>query len=143
MPLPAVASGSSWGDALAPPCVVIEREGEGRCRVTREGVCERERSERERGGERERERLRPAGAAAVERQHSESGCGGAAQPDGHACPAAFGSSKSAAPSRVGAACWPQQLRASGSGAQGAAAAQQRRERREAAKRTELLAKVNQ
>ena len=137
MPLPAVASGSSWGDALAPPCVVIEREGEGRCRVTREGVCERERSERERGGERERERLRPAGAAAVERQHSESGCGGAAPPNGHACPAAFGSSKSAAPSERPAG------RSSTELAGQARKAQQRRERREAAKRTELLAKVNQ
>ena len=143
MPLPAVASGSSWGDALAPPCVVIEREGEGRCRVTREGVCERERSERERGGERERERLRPAGAAAVERQHSESGCGGAAPPDGHA--SATPARLRLAPARVlrRRASERPAGRSSSELAGQARKAQQRRERREAAKRTELLAKVNQ
>ena len=78
-----------------------------------------------------------AGAAAVERQHSESGCGGAAPPNGHACPAAFGSSKSAAPSERPAG------RSSTELAGQARKAQQRRERREAAKRTELLAKVKE
>ena len=78
-----------------------------------------------------------AGAAAAERQHSESGCGGAAPPNGHACPAAFGSSKSAAPSERPAG------RSSTELAGQARKAQQRRERREAAKRTELLAKVKE
>ena len=78
-----------------------------------------------------------AGAAALERQHSESGCGGAAPPNGHACPAAFGSSKSAVPSERPAG------RSSTELAGQARKAQQRRERREAAKRTELLAKVKE
>ena len=78
-----------------------------------------------------------AGAAAAERQLSESGCGGAAPSDGHACPAAFGSSKSAAPSERPAG------RSSSDLVGQARKAQQRRERREAAKRTELLAKVKE
>ena len=78
-----------------------------------------------------------AGTAAVERQRSESGCGGAAPPDGHACPAAFGSCKSAAPSERPAG------RSSSELVGQARKAQQRRERREAAKRTELLAKVKE
>eukprot|EP00320_Phaeocystis_rex_P000616 CAMPEP_0119077620 /NCGR_PEP_ID=MMETSP1178-20130426/95585_1 /TAXON_ID=33656 /ORGANISM="unid sp, Strain CCMP2000" /LENGTH=313 /DNA_ID=CAMNT_0007059991 /DNA_START=128 /DNA_END=1064 /DNA_ORIENTATION=- len=80
-----------------------------------------------------------AAAAAVERPydrpHSAWGCGGAAPPRGcHGCPAAFGSSKSAAPSEHPAHDATESARQ-------ARKAQQRRARREAAKRTELLAKV--
>ena len=78
-----------------------------------------------------------AHAAAAERQRSGSGCGGGAPPNGHACPAAFSSSKSAAPSGRPAG------RSSSEPAGQARKAQQRRERREAAKRTELLAKVKE
>ena len=78
-----------------------------------------------------------AHAAAAERQRSGSGCGGGAPANGHACPAAFSSSKSAAPSGRPAG------RSSSEPAGQARKAQQRRERREAAKRTELLAKVKE
>ena len=78
-----------------------------------------------------------AGAAAAERQLAGSGCDGAAPSNGHACPTAFGSSKSAAPSERPAG------RSNSELAGQACKAQQRRERREAAKRTELLVKVKE